>query len=128
MAVCRSLRPAAWILEGIRTWTSSGRQDLLQAAVGEEVAVRAVRAAFADHGMDAECATACCTRVPFLLDPVAALRRRAVGGTCGRSPPSCGLLDRMRSVLGVLWLLVCVFVTCTSAPQSAEADALAGMA
>ena len=27
---------------------------------------------------------------------------------CGRFSPQCSLLDRMRSVLGVLWLMVCV--------------------
>ena len=53
--------------------------------------------------------------------PVAVLRmpwrgcRCLLSVECRHSSPLFGLLDRMRSVLGVLWLVVvcvCVFVTC----------------
>ena len=54
---------------------------------------------------------------------------------CSRFSPLCGLLDRMRSVLGVLgvmWLVVSVFVTCPPTgvhmSQPMRRGATAGMA
>ena len=119
--------------------------------------MRAVCAAFPDHGMDVKCATASCVPFCWTLPPYGqrnvSQRMFSDGlfvrlpdlwgfaGVCGGAacgltvtirmpwrgcrslPAECGVrsvfapvrsaaMDRMRSVLGVLWLVVCALVTC----------------
>lgn len=53
--------------------------------------------------------------------------RRSRRVECGRRPSVCGLLDRMRLVLGVLWLVMCVRVWLSAVcPTGAEAEVLMG--
>jgi len=54
--------------------------------------------------------------------------REMASNVTGRSSRLCGLLDRMRSVVGVMWLVVYVCVCDLSALPGAEAGALAGIA